>query len=199
MKKLQVQKLARILAAVAVAGLVGAPVAASAATSSSTVRANVSSVISVSSGPTVAINITPTSGAGAEAEANDTVTVDSNDGDGYDLTLSNSDTTLTLTGYKDDNTTTNGSTLAAASGTYGSPAALGSNAWGYRVDGLGSFGAGGTTTYAAVPSSAAAQNIKSTTATANAEATTVKYAAKVNLSVPDGIYRDTVTYTATAK
>lgn len=198
MKKLSLRVVIRSVAGLSALGLVALPVVASAATSTSTVRANVASVISVSSTPTVAINVTPTSG-GAEATADDTVTVDSNDADGYDLTLSNTDTTLTMTGYRDDNTTLNGSTLAAASGTYASPAALGANSWGWRVDNLGSFGTGGTTTYAGVPSSATPQNIRSTTATANAEVTTVKYAVRVNLSVPNGIYRDTVTYTATAK
>ena len=194
----QLQNIARFMAALAVVGLVAAPVAASAATDSGTVRANVSSVISVSSTSEVAIAITPDAN-GEEAVASDTVTVDSNDADGYDLTLSNQDTTLTMTGYKSDNSTLNGSTLAAASGTYGTPAALGNNAWGWRVDDLGTFGAGGTLTYAGVPSSASPQNIRSTTTTASAQVTTVKYAAKVDLSVPDGVYRDTVTYTATAK
>lgn len=198
MKKQKRLSLVQFMAALSVVGLVGLPVAASAQTSTSTVRANVASVVSVSSGPTVAINVTPTS-SGAEATATDTVSVDSNDADGYDLTLSNSDTTQTLTGYRDDNTTSNGSTLAAASGTYAVPAALANNSWGYRVDGLGSFGAGGSTTYAAVPSSVSPQNIRSTSATANAETTSVIYAARVNLAVPNGIYRDTVTYTVTAK
>lgn len=198
MKQPSLQTLARLMAVLAVVGLVGFPVAASAATSTGTVRANVASVISVSSIASVAIAITPTS-AGAEALASDTVTVDSNDADGYDLTLSNADTALTMTGYKDDNVTTNGSTLAAASGTYATPAALANNSWGWRVDGLGTFGVSGTTTYAGVPSSATPQNIKTTTTTAAAEVTTVKYAAKVNLAVPNGVYRDTVTYTATAK
>lgn len=199
MKKPSIQKLSRVVLAFVVAGVAALPVAASAATDTSSVEATVNSVISVASATTVPITVTPTSGAGTEATASDAVTVDSNDGDGYDLTLSNSDTTLTMAGFKDDGTTSNGATLAAASGTYGTPAALGSNTWGWRVDGLGSFGAGGTTTYAGVPSSASPQNIKTTTATANAEATTVKYAVKVNLSVPNGVYKDTVTYTATAK
>ena len=199
MKQTSIKASARLMAVLAVAGLVAFPVAASAATDSSSVEATVNSVISVSSATTVPITVTPTSGAGAEATASDAVTVDSNDGDGYDLTLSNSDTTLTMAGFKDDGVTTNGATLAAASGTYGTPAALGSNTWGWRVDDLGTFGAGGATTYAGVPSSASPQNIRTTTATASAEATTVKYAVKVNLAVPNGIYKDTVTYTATAK
>jgi hypothetical protein len=166
----------------AVAAVLLSPVVAAADTDTTTVQATVASVISVSSTPTVAISVTPTAG-GAEATADDTVTVDSNDADGYNLTLEN-DATLTMAGSA-------GGTLAKTSGTYGTPAALGTNSWGYR---LAAFGAG---TYAGVED--AAQNIKSTTATANAETTTVTYGVKVNTAVPAGVYTDSVTYTATVK
>lgn len=166
----------------AVAAVLLSPVVAAAETDTTTVQATVASVISVSSTPTVAISVTPTSG-GAEATADDTVTVDSNDADGYNLTLEN-DATLTMTG-------SGGGTLAKTAGTYGTPAALGANSWGYR---LSAFGAG---TYAGVEDTA--QNIKSTTATANAETTTVTYGVKVNTAVPAGVYTDSVTYTATVK
>lgn len=167
----------------AVTAIVLSPVVASAATDTTTVQATVASVISVSSTPTVAISVTPTSGAGTVATAADTVTVDSNDADGYDLTLEN-DTTLTMAGSQ-------GGTLAKTAGTYGVPAALDTNAWGYSLTGF----AGGT--YAGVED--AAQNIKSTTSTASAEVTTVTYGVKVNTSVPAGVYTDSVTYTATVK
>lgn len=166
----------------AVMAIVLSPVAASAATSNTTVQATVASVISVSSSPTVAISVTPSAG-GAEATADDTVSVDSNDPDGYNLTLEN-DATLTMAGSA-------GGTLAKTSGTYAAPAALGTNSWGYRLTG---FSAG---TYAGVDD--AAQNIKSTTATAAAETTTVTYGVKVNTAVPAGVYTDSVTYTATVK
>lgn len=179
MKKALTYKAAGSLALVAV---LASPIVASAATSNTTVEATVASVISVSSTPTVAISVTPTS-SGAEATANDTVTVDSNDPDGYNLTLEN-DATLTMAGSA-------GGTLAKTTGTYGTPAALGANSWGYRLTG---FTAG---TYAGVED--APQNIKSTTATANAETTTVTYGVKVNTSVPAGVYTDSVTYTATVK
>lgn len=199
MKKSQIRNLARFAAVFTAAALVLIPVAASAATSSSSVEATVSAVISVSSGPTVAINVTPT-GAGAVATANDSVSVDSNNASGYDLTLSNSDTTLTMAGYLlSDGVTSNGDTLAQHSGTYASPANLDTNSWGWRVDSLGSFGSSGGTTYAGVPSSASPQNIRSTSTTASGEVTTVKYGVKVSTAKKSGIYKDTVTYTATAK
>lgn len=182
MKKNITQNLSRWTAAVAVVGVVIAPVGASAATSTTSVEATVASVISVTSSPTVAISVTPTS-AGAEATASDSVSVDSNDADGYNLTLEN-DATLTMAGSQ-------GGTLAKTPGTFAIPAALGTNTWGYR---LASFTAG---TYAGVED--AAQNIRSTTTTASGEITTVTYGVKVSTSVPAGVYTDTVTYTATVK
>lgn len=166
----------------AVAAVLLSPVVAAAETDTTTVQATVASVISVSSTPTVAISVTPTS-SGAEATADDTVTVDSNDADGYTLSLEN-DTTLTMAGSA-------GGTLAKTAGTFGTPAALSANSWGYRLSG---WTAG---TYAGVED--AAQEIKSTTATASAETTTVTYGVKVNTAVPAGVYTDSVTYTATVK
>lgn len=172
----------QVVGALALVATVISPVVASAATDTTTVQATVASVISVDSLATVPISVTPT-GAGAEATANDTVTVDSNDADGYNLTLEN-DATLTMAGSQ-------GGTLAKTSGTYAAPAALDTNAWGYRLTG---FTAG---TYAGVED--APQNIRSTTATASGETTTVTYGVKVNTSVPAGVYSDSVTYTATVK
>ncbi len=166
----------------AVMAIVLSPVAASAASSNTTVQATVASVISVSSTPTVAISVTPAVG-GVEATANDTVSVDSNDPDGYNLTLEN-DATLTMSGPS-------AATLAKTTGTYGTPTALINNSWGYRLSG---FTAG---TYAGVED--AAQNIKSTTATAAGDTTIVTYGVKVDTTKPAGVYSDSVTYTATVK
>jgi hypothetical protein len=199
MKKPSLKLLGRMAAGIAVASVVAMPVVASAATANSSVEATVASVLTVSSSSTVPISVTPT-GPGAVASANDTVTVDTNNSTGYDLTLQDSDTTYTMTGYlAADGVTPNSDSLAKHTGTYGSPSALDANSWGWRVDSLGSFGAGGTTTYAGVPANGSAQNIKSTSSTATSDVTTVKYAVKVDTSKKSGIYKDTVTYTATAK
>jgi hypothetical protein len=199
MKKSSVRLASRLAAISAAAAVVLLPVAASAATANSSVEATVASVLTVSSSGTVPISVTPT-GGGQVATANDTVTVDTNNSTGYDLTLANSDATVTMAGYlASDGVTTNGDTLAQHSGTYGTPSALDANSWGWRVDSLGSFGGGGGTTYAGVPASGSAQNIKSTSSTATSDVTTVKYGVKVNTSKKSGIYKDTVTYTATAK
>jgi hypothetical protein len=199
MKKPVYTTFVRLTAVLTVVGVVGLPVAASAATANSSVEATVASVVSVSSSGTVPISVTPT-GGGATASASDTVSVDSNNASGYDLTLVDADSTYTMAGFlASDGVTTNGDTLAKTAGTYGSPAALDANSWGWRVDNLGTFGTGGTSTYAGIPATGSAQNIRTTSTTASGEVTTVKYAVKVDTTKKSGIYKDTVTYTATAK
>lgn len=178
------------------------PVMASAATDtkSTTINASVASVISMTTSGTVSISITPTA-SGSASSASDTVTVNTNNSTGYDLTLANTDTTLTLQN--------GGNTIAAHTGTYGSPSTLANNSWGWRVDGLGSFGAGPSSaetnqanlagSWAGVPSSASPQNIKSTSSTATNDVTTVWYGVKADSTKTNGTYTDSVTYTATTK
>lgn len=188
------------LSVVGVVGVVLAPAAVFAATDSAntTINASVAPTISISTSSTVTLNITPTS-AGSASSSSDTVTVSTNRSSGYNLKLADSDATVTL-----DNGV---NSIAAASGTFASPAALGNNTWGYRVDGAGSFGAGPTIaqtnqaslsgTWAAVPASGSPATLKTTATTATNDTTTVWYGAKVDTSKPDGTYTDTVTYTAT--
>lgn len=184
----------------AVAGTVLIPAAAFAAvdTKSTTINAVVASVISMTTSGTVTINITPT-GSGSASSASDTVTVSTNRSSGYNLKIADSDTTLALE---------NGAnTIGAASGSYASPAALGNNTWGWRIDGSGTFGAGPTTaqtnqaslsgSWAAIPSSASPVTVKTTATTATNDTTTVWYGAMADTSKVDGTYTDTVTYTAT--
>lgn len=185
---------------VAVAGMVLIPAAAFAAADSAntTIQANIASTISISTSGTVSLNITPT-GSGAASSSSDTVTVSTNRANGYYLQLADADATNTLVN--------GGNTIAATSGSFGSPAAISSNSWGFRVDGAGTFGAGPTSaetnqstlsgTWAAVPVSGSPVTIKTTATTATNETTTVWYGAKVDTSKPDGTYSDTVTYTAT--
>ena len=94
------------------------------------------------------------------------------------------DATLTMAGPS-------GGTLTKTTGTFGVPAALATNSWGYRLAGFAA------STYAGVED--APQNIKSTTAVAAGEPTVVTYAVKVNTAVPAGVYSDSVTYTGTVK
>lgn len=188
-----------VISTVAVAGLgtLLIPAAASAVTATTDINANVASVISMTTSGTVDLNITPVSG-GSQTSASDTVSVSTNNSAGYTLTLADSDATTTLTKGSD--------TIAAHSGTQAVPTALANNSWGYHVDNVGGFGTGGavesnvtssTIKYAGMPASGSPNTLKITSTTASGDATTVWYAAKVDTSKPNGIYTDTVTYTAT--
>lgn len=177
-----------------------APIAASAASqnASTTINATVGSVISVSTGSTVSISLTPTAG-GVVSSASDTVTVSTNNAAGYTLSLANNDATTTLA--------SGGNTIAAHTGTQGSPTALAANTWGYRVVGVGGFGASAysaesnngssSSTWAGVPATSSPNTIKTTASTASGDTTTVWYGVRADSTKVGGTYTDTVTYTAT--
>lgn len=182
------------------AGAVAIPTAAGAATTSTTINSAIGSVISVfTSNGTVTANVTPT-GAGAQTIASDTLTVSTNNTLGYTLQIADSDATTTLV--------SGGNSIAASSGTQASPVAQSANTWGYRVDGLGGFGAGptsgqnsaaiGSLTFAGMPANSSPNTIKTTSSTASNDTTTVWYGVAANTSQPTGTYSDTITYTATA-
>ena len=190
-----------LLAAAMLAGVVALPTAAGAATTSTTINSAISSVISVfTSNGTVTANVTPT-GAGAQTIASDTLTVSTNNSLGYTLQIADSDATTTLVSGSD--------TIAASTGTQASPVAQSANTWGYRVDGVGGFGAGptsgqssaaisGTIKFAGMPATGSPNTIKTTSSTASNDTTTVWYGVAANTSQPTGTYSDSVTYTATA-
>lgn len=171
---------------------------AATATSPTTVSSSVSSTISITSGATVNIDTTPTS-AGVQTTASNAVSVSTNNVAGYSLQLAETTGSSTLT--------SGSNTIAATTGTYGSPVALAVNRWGYRLDNVGNFGAGptsaisnatiGSLTYAAVPATGSPQQVKSTNATATGDTTTVWYSVTANTSQPSGSYTNSVTYTAT--
>lgn len=173
----------KVSSALAITAVLLSPVMAGAAQDTSTVQTTVNSVISVESAATVLIPAVTPDADGEISSASDTITVNSNDPDGYDLTVEN-DATLTMTG-------SDGGTLAKTAGTYGTPAALSANSWGYRLSGFT------VDTYAGVEQTP--QNIKSTAAVANNDTTSITYGVNVNTSVPAGVYTDSVTYTATVK
>lgn len=186
-------------AVVAVAAIALSPLVASAATNSAntTVRANIGSTISITSSGTVTMNITPVSG-GSQSSVSDTVTVSTNNATGYTLTLADSDATTTLANGSD--------TLAAHAGTMAAPTALANNTWGFAVGGAGGFDASytaltdastSTTKWAGVPATGSPVTLKTTSATAASDVTTVWYSAKADTTKPNGAYEDTVTYTAT--
>lgn len=162
------------------------------------INANVGSSISITTSGTVNLAITPTA-SGSATSASDTVTVSTNRTTGYNLKLADTDTNTNLVN--------GGNNIAASAGTFAAPATLANNTWGYRIDGLGTFGAGPTSaqtnqasltgTWAGVPSSASPVTLKTTATTAANDVTTVWYGAMVDTTKPDGTYTDTVTYTAT--
>jgi hypothetical protein len=155
--------------------------------------------ISVLSSGTVNLAVTPTS-SGVNTTAKDDVTVSTDASTGYTLTFLDSDTDTTLVN--------GGNSIAASSGTQAGPITLALNTWGYRVDGLASFGAGPTSaqnndsstlyTFAGVPASnQTAHTLKTTSAAANpAETTNVWYGVRLDTTKPSGTYSDQVTYTA---
>jgi hypothetical protein len=199
MKKLSNHQLAAWISVVAIVGVVLSPVAAAAIGANTTINATIGSTISMTTSSTVAIAVTPTA-SGAMSSASDTVSVTTNNATGYALTLANGDATTSLA---------NGAnTILADAGTQGTPTAgLTNNRWGYRVDGVGGFGAGPTTaesnvassarSWAGVPATGAPNTLKTTAATASADTTTVWYGVKADTTKPNGVYTDSVTYTAT--
>ncbi|HXE10433.1 MAG TPA: hypothetical protein VN554_03345 [Verrucomicrobiae bacterium] len=183
-----------------VLAFVGTTVAVSALTASTTISSVISPVISLfTTSGTVNANVTPT-GSGAQTIASDTVTVSTNDSSGYTLQLAETSAASALT--------SGSNTIPASSGSQGTPAVMAVNTWGYRVDGIGGFGAGptsgqssaaisGTIKFAAVPATASPNTIKTTSGTASSDTTTVWYGVAANTSQPSGTYTNSVTYTAT--
>lgn len=172
-----------------------------AATQDTTINSTVGSVLSVftATPSPVDVSVTPTS-AGAQSIASSTVTVGTN-GPGYTLQISDKDTNTNLVSGANN--------IAATSGTYASPAALTPGTWGYRVDGVGTFGAGPTSAvssgalspllFAGVPSSASPQSIRNTSTSTTGDSTVFWYSVAANTAQAAGTYSDVVTYTAVAK
>ncbi len=157
--------------------------------------------ISLSTNGSLSLNITPTA-SGRCTIHSDSPSVLTDDTNGYTLTVADSSTNTSLVN--------GGSTIATTSGTVSSPATLSGNSWGFRVDGLGGFGAGPTTnqdsvargsiTFSSIKASnVTADTIASTSAAANpAVTTTVWYGACADTTVSSGTYTTTVLYTAVA-
>ena len=182
-----------------VLAVVAAPLTVNAETTSTAISSSIGSTIGVlTSSGTVNLNATPDAD-GVQTIAADTVTVSTNNSAGYNLKLGLTAAQATLV--------SGGNSIAAASGTFAAPAALGANSWGYRVDGAGTFGAGPTngltsltyvaTTFARVPATALPDTIKTTATTATNNTTAVWYSVAVNTATPSGVYTGNVTYTAT--
>ena len=155
--------------------------------------------ISLTSNGSISLNITPTS-SGACTINSDSASVLTDDSNGYTLTLADISTSTALTNVA--------ATIATTSGTVSSPTSLSGNSWGYRVDSLGGFGSGPTTsqsnisrpstTFAGiVASDQTADTIATTSGAADpAVSTTVWYGACADTTASAGAYTTTVLYTA---
>lgn len=200
MSKTRRQRVLSATVALAVAGVAFTPLVTSAASTSANtvINADIAAVISMTTATPITINITPT-GGGVVSSQSDTVSVSTNNSTGYFLTLADADANTNLVSGANN--------IAAHSGTQASPTTLANNTWGYRVDGVGGFGAGptsaetnngsSTTIWAGVPATGSPNTLKTTSSTAANDTTTVWYGVRVNTTLPSGIYTDTVTYTAT--
>lgn len=188
----------KVIFTLGTAVVVLAPVAAGAATANTTISSQINSVLGVfTTSGTVNVDVTP-SGAGAQTIASDTVTISTNDPDGYNLKLALAGGSSTLTSGSD--------TIPAISGTQASPSVATANTWGYRVDSVGGFGAGptssassqaiGARTFAAVPATGSPNTLKTTSTTASNDTTTVWYQVTADTSTVPGTYTNTVVYTA---
>lgn len=180
--------------------MVGTTAVVSALTATTTVSSDIGAVISLlTTSGTVNVDVIPT-GSGAQTIASDTVTVSTNDPSGYTLTLQETGASTDLV--------SGGNTIPHSSGSQTTPVAMSANTWGYRVDGIGGFGAGptsgqssaaisGTIKFAAVPNTGLPNTIKTTSGTASGDTTSVWYGVAANTSQPFGTYTNSVTYTAT--
>jgi len=156
--------------------------------------------ITLSSNGTVNINVTP-GGSTTCTTQSDSVAVTTDSSTGYTLSMNDNATSSSLLGSSTP-------TIPTSSATQSSPSALSTNTWGYRVDGVGGFGAGPTsassntgtssTTFAGIPTSAqtAATLVNSGSPADPAVTTTVWYGICVDTTVPADTYSSTVVYTA---
>jgi hypothetical protein len=155
--------------------------------------------ISIGSSGTVQLNVIPAAG-GACTIQSDSVSVLTDDPNGYQLSINNSNTSTALVDL--------GNSINSISANQSSPAALTADYWGYRVDGVGGFGAGPTSAQTNIspsaalfakvpPSNATADVIANTSIAADpAVSTTVWYGVCADTSVVSGTYSAQVTYTA---
>ena len=149
--------------------------------------ASTMSIASTSSA--VNLSVTP-SPSGTFASSSHGLTASTNAPTGYSLSLGSTAST------------SGSSTLTPSSGTFATPATLADNTWGYAIAGAGGFDSSYATP---TPSSSSkwanpttTATIKTTSATATNDSTTVYYGVKANTSFPSGTYTGTVTYTASA-
>ena len=155
-------------------------------------------ISSYTSGPTVTLGAITPDTTGKQSIASDSVTANTNDTAGLTMTMASSTAVTTMV--------SGSNTIAATGGTPAAPVALTNGTWGWRIDSLGTFGAGPTSvisnaapnagTFAAMPATGSPYTIH-TTATTGSTTRTVWYSSRVNNAQAVGAYTATVTYTIT--
>lgn len=197
-KKRQIALPAKVAVSILAIAFLPVVVSAVSANTNTVINATINAVISITTSTPVSISLTPVAG-GVVSSSSDTVLVSTNNATGYFLTLADNDANTNLVSGANN--------IAAHAGTQASPTVLANNTWGYRVDGVGGFGAGptsaensnqsSTTIWAGMPATGSPNTLKTTSSTATNDSTTVWYGVRVNTALPNGVYTDTVTYTAT--
>ena len=172
---------AAVFATLGAVALVGA--SASADSTSTEVNLIVNPVLSITATESIDLDVTPTA-AGAFVSDDIAVNVITNSATGYKLYLSSNSAETALT---NSISSANIPTISTVS----TSADMASNTWGYTL----------SDTFNPVPASSAPEMIKetSTAAVSNADVTTVTVGAKVDTSIPSGVYSNTLLFTATAK
>ncbi|MCL2037651.1 fibronectin type III domain-containing protein [Candidatus Saccharibacteria bacterium] len=139
------------------------------------------------------ISVTPTA-SGSFSSVSYAPSVETNTG--YQMTLSTSSAVTNLV--------KGGDVVAASTGTVGSPITLAADSWGFRIDGLGGFGAGPTlgssnaaalpNSWAGVPPLASAATIATGAATSG-QAVNIWFGLGASTSKPSGSYTQTLVIT----
>lgn len=155
--------------------------------------------ITLTAPSSVAVNVTPMGGARMSSSSQNIV-VSTNGVAGYRLTLNSAST--------DRDLAKGSSKITPVAGTQGLPISLTGSTWGYRVDGVGGFGAtttGETNTtassyaWAGIPDLNSPEIIRTQTSAVSSQTTTVWYGVNVEEDKPSGLYAGTVTYTAVTR
>lgn len=150
----------------------------------------------------VNFSVTPAGGGMRISSQKDSVQIATNSASGMTVTLEAADTTA------QNNLVSGSNVISPVGGTTSAPVTMSANKWGFRRDGLGGFGTGPTTqetnvsssgfTWASVPVYGSATTIAASTSPTTATYD-VWYAMSADMTLPSGLYTNTVIYTAIAQ
>ena len=155
--------------------------------------------ITLTAPSTVDINVTPMGGARMSSSSHEVI-VSTNGVLGYQLTLSSA--------TSDRDLTKGSSKIIPSTGTQVTPTNLIGSSWGYRVNGIGGFGASTTAetntttssyTWSGIPVLASPEIIRIQTSAVSNQSTTIWYGINVATDQSSGTYSGTVTYTAVTR